>query len=306
MIQPVDAVLSLADVAAKKKELLSGYHPATSRLLPQEHFDRLPRVLEPPLLVAGTRNVLCNLRCIGYTKTPHPSQGSSPAFAAVHEESDLVRRPYHALRYAQGRFWIDEYSPSGPLRASTADLAETDWLITGTPVYWDCDSEELFDRMITDAADHSHVWQLHRGNHPRANDLSRQQWSHLHAAFTETLSSDRLTAASRLRELAERYQLVREDNYLHSVWGVNDDHQLVIVIAHGRLEEVGQLAAQLGCRRAICVENSGSVGLYSVNDPHVRPWPPLISAPNFRQAGTTFVFFRLPEKGFSVLEQPSL
>lgn len=301
-LKPQKSFLSLSVPSLSKKQLADPTEESTGRLLPSDHYDRMGRKPPAPFLVAGARNVLSNLRCIGYRRKGNVRAAElTTLIARVHDENVRPGRPYHAISSRDGVLSVHEFMPNGSLLESQSELDEVDWLITGTPVLWDCDAGELFDRMITDAADHSHVWSLPRGTHPDATNESRRQWSALQDVFVDTLGEDRSTAAGRLKSAADAFSLKRETNYLHSVWGVTDDDRLVIVVANGMLEDVGNQAARLGCRRAICVENSGSSALYFVADPNRCPWWPLVSAPNFRPAGTAFVFFSLPEGQFRVL-----
>ncbi|HUG71727.1 MAG TPA: hypothetical protein VMM76_28545 [Pirellulaceae bacterium] len=300
------SVLSLTRTAIGKKELAEPGGACPDRLAPHEHYDRLGAQPGSPLLVAGVRNVLSNLRCVAFShemSTRHIE--SHRRIAAVTEEHGYPGRPYHAIICKGGEISIEEFMPDGSLFEVQERLDSVDWMVSGTPVWWDCNEHELFDRMITDAADHSHVWQLPRGNHVDATDLTRKQWTQLQDEFIDTLADDRNTAAERLRVLVDGFDLKRENDYLHSVWGVTDDRRLIIIVANGRLEDVGRQAAALGCRRAICVENSGSSALYFVRAPERRPWFPLVSAPNFRPAGTAFIFFGLSDGAFHVMPQPS-
>ncbi|MCA9070688.1 MAG: hypothetical protein KDA84_17280, partial [Planctomycetaceae bacterium] len=298
---PVTSVLSYQTTTTPKKDLLCGQHTKRDRLLPHEHYDRLPNPPKGPLLVAGVGNVLSNLRCVGFSRALC-EPGSPPTLATVKEEQP-PGRPYHAILCQGGQLTIDEFLPSGGGLEPPDPETGIDWIVSGTPVLWDCDQEELFNRMITDAADHSHVWRLPRGSHAQATTASKNQWTQLQKTFTETLTADRDTAANRLKELSDQFQLERETRYLHSVWGVTDEHKLVILVANGALETLGQRLGQMGCRRAICVENSGSSALYFVRDPAIRPWYPLVSAPNFRPEGTAFVFFHIPDEGFETIDR---
>jgi hypothetical protein len=300
-LRPADSALSFTGFSIPKKELLEAGASCRDRFTPSGHYDRMARPPNGPVVVGGVRNVLSNLRCVAYSGAMSLQLGVPEyTVATVAEENKHPGRPYHAIVRHNGTFSVEEFLPQGRLTDPQPQLEGVDWLVTGTPVCWNCDDAELFDRMITDAADHSHVWHLPRGGHVDATDTTRQQWSVLQEAFIETLSSGREEAATRLKEIAEAFRLDREDEYLHSVWGVGGEQELVIVAANGRLEDVGRAAAELGCRRAICVENGGSVALYYVPDPKKRPWLPLVSAPNLRPPGTAFVFFALPKAGFRV------
>jgi hypothetical protein len=122
----------------------------------------------------------------------------------------------------------------------------------------------------------------------------------VHRAFVDTLASDRDQAAARIRDAAGG--LPRENEYLHSVWGVGDADELIMIIAHGSLEELGVIAKAEGANRAICVENGGSIAAYYVPTIDQSEWLPLVRAPNLRPPGTAFAFFQLADSRFSRLE----
>jgi hypothetical protein len=294
MLSPTSSILSLSALTIPKAELVStGHSTKVARLSPQEHFARLADKPSFPFIVTGVRNVLANLRCVGYSKAMCKQFGQPPGtLATVAEEVLSDGRPYHCLYYRDGKFHIEELS-------SIELSAENQWVISGTPVLWNCSEDELHERMITDAADHSHVWQLPRGNHPLATNDTREHWKQLQEIFTSHLKSDRKIAAEALSAKAKEHQLLREKNYLHSVWGVTEGGELVIVIAHGRLEDVGRKAEEWGAVRAICVENSGSCGLYVVKSD--ASWKLQVCAPNFRPQGTAFVFFGLQDLNYGVI-----
>ncbi|MBC8871322.1 MAG: hypothetical protein H8E44_18000 [Planctomycetes bacterium] len=217
--------------------------------------------------------------------------------ATVDEELDVPGRSYHVIRNFQGKILAEEYTPECSVREPQVNLDGTAWLVSGTPVLWDGDDNELYDRMITDAADPAHVWRLPRGNHPDASPITRASWNELHRVFVETLANNRDDAAARLKEAAKGLQ--REDEYLHCVWGVGRPDELIIIIAHGRLEKLGRMAQELGAKRAICVENGGSIAFYYVPTNDQQEWSPLIRAPNLRPAGTAFAFFKLSDAHFA-------
>ena len=300
VLPPGSAFLSLSAASIEKKDLLSTTPTPAARFTAREHYDLLRTKPKTPFAVAGARNVLANLRCVGYSAESAARLGMPPgSFAAVAEEHDQPGRPYHVLRRTQGRFVIDEFTPTGSLRDPQPGLDDTDWLFSGTPVLWDCEPSELFERIVTDAADHSHVWRLPRGRSPEATDASRGQWKALQDVFVATLSASRSDAATELTRLANQSALQREDSYLHSVWGVGAAGELIIVIAHGRLEEVGALVRSRGATRAICVENGGSCGFWIVDQD--MDWSPQVKAPNFRPGGTAYAFFELPTARFQAL-----
>ncbi len=103
-------------------------------------------------------------------------------------------RSYHILgQKNDGSLTIEEYNPG-------TDASDYRWFISGVPVLWDKkddedpdasspdDEDTLFRRIVTEAADHSHVWRLPRGSHPEATATTRAQWKALQEIFIKTLT----------------------------------------------------------------------------------------------------------------------
>ncbi len=277
----------------KSKALLPrGHVPDDGKFTLEQHLDWLSSHgrIDPgrPFLALGLRNTAVNARCIMV-------QGSE-VVAADNEIPQESARPYLGLGLREGR-WA----------AGTAfgDSRETwDLFVSGVPVLWDGVTDEtLYDLILVEAADHSHVFDLPRGNHPQATAETRRMWSDLHETFLAHRTSPHQSAAEAMRRAVARFNLARSDNYLHSVLGVDDQGRLVNVVAHGRLEALGRMAADLGCRHAICVENSGSVmpTLVHRNDDQWRPTP-LLRAPNHRPKGRALLVLELEDESFGVLE----
>jgi hypothetical protein len=301
LVRPRRALLSFTDLQVASKSIIHAEATTRDRLAPWEHYARFPEKPRFPLVAAGVRNVLSNLRCIAYSRAMSQYFRFPPnSLATVAEEAPQPGRPYHALGYADGEFSMEEFMPQGSVHDVQPQLDRWEWLVTGTPVLWD-DNDDLFDRMITDCADHAHVWHLPRGRHPLATDATRLQYEQMRHIFKGTLSADRTTAAGQMRELADRCGLRREGEYLHAVWGLRSPSELLILIGNGRLEALGEHMRSQGVRRAICVENGGSIAAYWLPDETTIPWIPLLRAPNYRPAGTCFAFFQLDAPQFDVL-----
>jgi hypothetical protein len=287
--------LANGEARLDQKDLLSaGRKAAEGKFTLEEHLahleDRegLPR--DRPLLAFGLRNNLVNLRAMVLR--------GGKLWAAEPERPQQSRRPYHGLGLREGRFVVES------ILGGASDGEGLDFLCAGVPVVWDDLSEEdLFDLFLTEAADHSHVFELPRGNHPLATDATRGAWQALHDTFLEHLYSEVPEAAAALRATAEAldFPLTRATDYLHSVLGVDAEGRLVNVVANGRLEDLGHLARQLGCERAVCVENSGSVMPTYLPKGTAGPLIPLLRAPNFRPWGRALLVVEVGEDSFAAL-----
>jgi hypothetical protein len=280
----------------RAKDLVSAGEVSTAgKYTLEEHLNRMGTAgsfpLASPLLALGLRNNLVNSRAIVLA--------GGRAVGAEGEDPRRSPRPYYGIGLRAGRFVAEAVlGRSGPSRQHP----EPFW--AGVPVLWDeLSGDELFDRMLTEAADLSHLFDLPRGNHPRATDESRMAWLRLHDLFVANIYAEADAAARALKEalVGLPFPLRRAEAYLHSVLGVDEDGRLINVVAHGRLEEVGRMAAELGCRRAVCVENSGSVMPTFFPQGYPGTAIPLLRAPNFRPKGRVLLVVELENDGFEAL-----
>src|SRR5215469_5981064 len=242
---------------------------------------------DAPLLVFGMRNNLVNLRA--------PIIWKGRAYAVDGEHPGDSLRPYYGIGNRDGKLLIGQ-----ALGGSSGTWPQ--FFIAGIPVLWDdMNDENLLDLILVEAADHSHVFDLPRGNHPDATPASRRNWSQLHRAFRGNVHSDFSTAVSAMRSAlaAINPPASRCDNYLNAVVGIRDDGTFVCIYAHGRLEMLGRRAKALGCQRAVCVENSGSIMPTYLPDGIDGDQIPLLRAPNFRPLGRAMLVLELKNKLFS-------
>lgn len=291
----VELSLSLSAPLPAKDVTKIEVSAAYGRVEANEHLTRLVangRIKQDqPVLLISVRNVLSNLRGIGCGEI---LDGPLSVEGEVFSE----KRPYHTLAWdSKGRFLIREFAPGWDSNDGLRGY------ISGVPVLWDEENEqEVFRRIVSEAADHAHVWQLPRGRHPDATETSVQQWRDLNRLFIASLSASRDSAADELINYVESQGLKREQGYLHHILGVDGNGHLCQYIGIGRLEELGQrLRRQFGAQRALCVDNGGSI--------EVRLYPnglsgfatQLFAAPNFRPKGTAYLALALPDPSFMLL-----
>ena len=247
-----------------------------------------------PLLAIGVRNNLVNLRA--------PIMWNGRAYAVEGERPEESLRPYYGIGCRAGKLRI------GQALGGTPEVWQ-DFFISGIPVLWDnVDDETLLNLILVEAADHSHVFRLPRGRHPHATDATRQAWLQLHNIFAANLHSDFATAVAAMRRAVATIEppLSRCDDYLHAVVGIREDGTIVCIYAHGRLEALGRRAKTLGCRRAVCIENSGSVMPTYFPKGCNGEQIPILRAPNFGPYGRALLVFELENSVFSsfpVLQQ---
>ncbi len=280
-----------------KKEVTGKSHTKTGRITPFEHLQRLVserriKDLEKPLMILSVRNVLSNLRCVAYIKGY-----TKDGLARVAEENVHTERPYHILAEKNsGTLTIEEFD------SKNGNKADFFWFLSGVPVLWNEGNEkELLERIVTEAADHSHVWHIPRGNHPEATNKTRKQWQDLQDIFIETLPNTRYEAFRKLQAYAKENKLKREDNILHNILGVDDSGKLYQLTANGRLEELGRQIKEQGAKKAICVDNSGSTVVQFYPKGVNGECKQLVAAPNYRAPGTAYLVIELRDDAFTFL-----
>lgn len=285
--------LSGGDQLGEKDLLAQGPIIAEGKATISEHIALIKNEgivrTDASLLILGTRNNLVNLRA--------PIIWRGHAYAVEGERPETSLRPYYGLGSRDGKLFLGQ-----ALGGSSESWPE--FFVAGVPVLWDdVDEETLLSLILVEAADHSHVFNLPRGSHPNATEATRRKWSQLHQAFRTTVHADLPTAVSAMRSTLGVINPppVRCENYLNAVVGIRHDGTLVCIYAHGRLEMLGQRAKALGCRRAVCVENSGSVMPTYLPTGLEGEQIPLLRAPNFRSHGRAVLVVELNSPVFESL-----
>jgi hypothetical protein len=243
-----------------------------------------------PLLVLGMRNNLVNLRA--------PVIWQGRAHAVDGEQPERSVRPYYGLGSRAGKLVMD-----CALGAGHKPQEWPEFFCAGVPVLWEgLDDESLFDLMLAEAADHSHIFELPRGHHPLATNETRAAWTRLHDVFVQQLYADQHTSSRAMRQALEQFEppLRRCDSYLHAILGARQDGGLMCLFAHGRLENLGRIAERRGCRSGICIENSGSVMPTILPEGLSGEMIPLVRAPNFRPQGRVALVLELSDMRFEV------
>ncbi len=245
---------------------------------------------DKPLLVLGMRNSVVNLRC--------PVIVEGQVYAVTGENPEASVRPYYGIGLRNNRLVCE--------RALGGQSTARDWqefFCAGVPVLWDdLEPQALFQILLCEAADHSHIFNLPRGNHPDSTDFTRNAWQKLQNVFVEELHADAETAAQAMQQVLAQFQppLSRADDYLHAILGIRPDGSLVAIFAQGRLEALGTIMKQHGCTRAICVENSGSVMPSYLPKGAEGDTIALLRAPNFRPRGRALLVIELSNTKFAI------
>ena len=170
------------------------------------------------------------------------------------------------------------------------------------PVLWDdIEPQDLYKRIVTEAADLSHVWVLPRGNHPDATDESRTLWQEIQNIFQVNVHESRDKAYTAIEDCIKNHTMKRETNYLHNILGLDNQGNLCQLVETGKLEDLGQKLAKRNVKRALCVDNSGSITIQFYKKGFPGDACQLAAAPNQRPPGTAYLVVVLPDAGFGSL-----
>ncbi len=293
-----DVHLSLAvQEPPARRDLAGVIGPAGGRLTPAEHLERLlgqNRLSDPetPLMVLSCRNTLSNLRCVAW------AHGFTDGVLGVAgEDFRASARSYFVLGQLQGQHTGVTLRE---IRPGTDDWKQFRWFLSGVPVLWDdWTDDEIFQAMVTEAGDHSHVWRIPRGNHPEATDATRRHWTDMQRLFVEHLGATREEAFAGLAGFARSAGLQREDTYVHHVIGADDSGNLYEMVRRGRPEDVGHAMRATGAKRAICVDNAGATVVQFYPRGARGPCIQRYAAPDHRPAGTAFLVVELENTTFA-------
>jgi hypothetical protein len=291
-----NVILTLSQYhAPEKKDLLGKDHTLEARKTPTEHLSqliskkRLPE--KTPLLLISCRNVLSNFRCIAYIKDLMPEP-----LSVLCEIPGQSKRAYHVFGRKQDKLCIETWDPS------KVSYKEFDWFISGVPVLWDnIDQQDLYKKIVTEAADHSHVWVLPRGNHPEATEESRDLWQKIQNIFQDTIHESHENAYVAIENCIKNYNMKRESNYLHNIIGLDNHGNICQIVENGKLEDLGQKLAKRSVKRALCVDNSGSITIQFYKKGFPGQACQLAAAPNHRPYGTAYLVVVLSDAGFGSL-----
>lgn len=285
------AVLSLSQYfSPEEKDVLHGRHTKEGRLSLSDHVKKIIREgrinEEYSTVVISVRNVMANLRCGAWIR------GLTEDFVCVAGENPYQsKRPYHALCCKDDRLEICELFPS------RKTLENYDWVITGVPVLWE---DQTFERMLTECADHSHVFNLPRGNHPEANEASKKRWSELHEVFKSVLHEEREVAFLAMQKASDGLRM--EDEYfLHNVLAIDGQGRLLQISDMGSLGSLGLRLRSRGASRALMVDNGGSVVVRLYPNGLRNQGFNLLTLPNHRPLGTAYLFLQMDSAQYEYL-----
>lgn len=166
--------------------------------------------------------------------------------------------------------------------------ADIEWAVTGQPLIWD----GVFPTIPELAActyDLRHVWRL-RWEDWQNCPVDQAIHFEMMNAFMKHLSDPKKDRAAALNTLAVAHGLPITTGYLHSSIGLTSTGDLVVLMKTGSLPEIGRSHASLGSRRAILLDNGGSVGAayWSRFERQKSGWAKLRDRPLFLGIGSYF------------------
>jgi hypothetical protein len=221
--------------------------------------ERAGRLGGGPLLFVTWRNLIQNPGCPAYTQELGICQSLS-------EQAERSQRPYYGMSFLRGgKFRADSFLFSEEFPEDVLQFA------TGIPVLWNGEVLTIED-MAPHVSDFSHLWKFvvssTRGS--REEDLDR--FARLQDVFVNHRHTSAQEASKALMEEARGSKMIeekgelklfdaplgRETSYLHNAVGVDAHGSPVVVLAHGSLERIGELAREAGAVAAVVVDNGGS------------------------------------------------
>ena len=186
ILSPCRTWLSLSPGPAEEaKPFWDATFRPTGRSTVEEHFAHLVasgRITDsaPAFLALSARNVLANLRCVGFIRgvTPQPVHALGDTLASA--------RPFYILAgLRSGGLEIALWDGHTPVPD------QYDWFVSGVPVVWDgIPPESMLPRIIAESADPSHLWHLPRGEHPEASTGNEERIRKICAVFQKMLASE--------------------------------------------------------------------------------------------------------------------
>ena len=232
----------------------------------REHAAGIPLEDGQVLLMLGARNLGNNLGFVAYHADRQPR--------VLHlAEEPYDRQPYACL------CWLEEdgrarlaletarFPDEGHIDLPWRKGARVRWAVSGQPILWDRRVPSL-DELAGETYDLRHIFHLldkeALAGTEEDKPLIRRDIAaldELTRIYVEGLRQGPAERGRRILAAAEEMGLVREEGYLHSSIGLRRDG-VVLLMSHGRLEDLGRAQHAAGAERAIVLDNGGSCGYY--------------------------------------------
>lgn len=269
-------------------------YPSQCLRSPSEHLSWLTErgaIGSGPVITQTYRNCPQNPRCPLYTRHHGLCETAS-------EEVTKSERPYYGLAH------FDD----GAVRGLAMDFRkpvppDVRWWAAGIPVLWDGEIAHI-ERLVPEVADFCHLWRLQlRGSRRREVDV--ENYRRLSTLFHDHTHAPAVVASRVICTAAEQMGLQREHDYLHNAVGVGPEH-LVIVMAHGSLEHLGELAQKAGATHAVVVDNGGSCQVAWRRSGPGSPLLPLAQSFRFREPTITLAAYELEWSDALAIEEVAI
>jgi hypothetical protein len=164
------------------------------------------------------------------------------------------------FEFSIDRIRFERTSDSWSLRLIDREGLEDNvaFAITGQPILFD---DEITPHQVLAAVtyDLRHAWHLEWEDWQQ-NARDRDTHAALMDCMMTRLRAPVLERAGAMGRIAAQAGLQIQDGYLHSSISVSGD-SLHLVMMHGSFEQVARTHRRLGARRAILLDNGGSVGM---------------------------------------------
>ena len=232
-------------------------------------------------LTIGNGNLISNLGIIGGVI----NNGKLELLKSAWEDKRIMQGwKYSCLYYDRNntRMGINRFTFSNSYPESIGGFS---WLTSGQPILWDGIVSESED-LIAETYDIRHIYILRAtsgSEEEKKKAISKIQkfmiaWMEIFVNEPQKSASKRLKAFARTPEfmfdkLRDHYcgrhlSIDREEcpfiekRYLQSAVGVDENGNVYIVQKHGSLKELGLTLKGMGAKRAILLDQGGSVGIF--------------------------------------------
>lgn len=145
--------------------------------------------------------------------------------------------------------------------------AEVHWAVSGQSILWDGQVPSLAE-FVGETYDLRHIFHLLDNERLSPTEDQRRLirrdigvLDELTRMYVENLGLTPAERGEKILAAGKAKGLTRQCGYLHSSIGLGDEG-VVLLMAHGSVEAIGQAQRATGARRAILLNNGGSCGYY--------------------------------------------
>jgi len=232
----------------------------------EEHAANIPVENDQALLICGARNLGNNLGFVAFRQDGRP------------EVLHLADEPYDKKLYTC-LCWVEEnghrqlvlenatFPNEHRIRLPEHTRARVHWAASGQAILWDGEVPPLA-QFVGETYDLRHVFHLVDNERLAKTDEDKEHirqdilsLDRLRRLYTQNQDLSPAERGHMILSAAEDMGLTRQHGYLHSSIGISPQG-VILLMAHGAIEEIGRAQQIAGAERAILLDNGGSCGYY--------------------------------------------